>query len=194
MGTLPLQAATRRFQVDQEKSRVVVHVGRAGLLSFAGHEHEVLALRFSGEVTVDPETLGASSVQLRFEAGGLGVSERGEPPGDAAKVQARMLGPDVLDVLRFPAILFEGAGPSGRQAGPPGVWELELAGQLRVRNVVRSLRLPVRVELEQDRMTARGQVELRQSDFGIRPVSVAGVVKVEDRLRVDYIIVASAVP
>ena len=42
------------------------------------------------------------------------------------------------------------------------------------------------------RMVARGRTSLKQSDFGIKPISVAGVVKVKNELAIDYEIVARA--
>src|SRR5262249_2579681 len=36
-------AAPRRYAIDPASSRVLIQVGRAGVLGFAGHEHEVIA-------------------------------------------------------------------------------------------------------------------------------------------------------
>jgi hypothetical protein len=53
--------------------------------------------------------------------------------------------------------------------------------------------LPLRVELSGDTLTANGRLVLRQSEYGISPVTVAGVVKVKDELTIDYAIVATRV-
>jgi polyisoprenoid-binding protein YceI len=102
-----------------------------------------------------------------------------------------MLGPKVLDAARFPAISFQSTRVAGKPVGS-GVYELELQGELTVRGVARPLTLPLRVELAEDRLVAHGRTSLRQSDFGITPISVAGVVKVKDELAIDYEIVARA--
>src|SRR5581483_6241840 len=91
-------AGARTFVVDATQSRIVVQVGRAGVLSFAGHEHRVGATRIEGRIVADPADLAASSVEIQVDAAGLQVDPRNEGD-DAPKVQARMDGPDVLDVV-----------------------------------------------------------------------------------------------
>ena len=110
----PAGAATRAFAVDPGASSVRVHVGKSGVFAFAGHPHEVAAERFEGRVDADPDDLARSSVELSFEASGLKVSARGEPQGDAPKVQEVMAGPKVLDESRFPTVRFRSRQVSGR--------------------------------------------------------------------------------
>src|ERR1700724_2964837 len=104
------------YVVDPARSAVVIHVGRAGLFKFAGHEHEILAPRLEGEVQADPSDLGRSSVRLALEATALKVSGQGEPPEDVPKVQARMVGPELLDVAHFPSVTFRSTKLEGREA------------------------------------------------------------------------------
>lgn len=186
-------AGPASYVVDPAASLVTIHVGKGGLFKFAGHEHDVLAPSLSGTVLVEPEHLGASSVTLSFEAAALQVSEKGEPPDDVPKVQEKMVGPDLLDVVRFPSIGFESRQVSGKQAAP-GVYDLEITGDLSLHGVTRPLALKLRVELQGHTLTATGQAILRQTDFGLRPISVAGVVKVKNEVEVDYTIVARRQP
>ena len=46
------------------------------------------------------------------------------------------------------------------------------------------------MRLAEHALTAAGELELKQSRWGIRPVSVAGVVKVKNELRVEWTVVA----
>ena len=184
-------AAERAYSVTGSESRFLIQVGRSGLFKFAGHEHEVLARSFTGRILADPEALERSSVSLSFKSAALQVSGRDEPAEDVPKVQEAMLGPKVLDVARFPEISFQSTRVAGQIVGS-GVYELELQGELTVRGVVRPLTLSLRVELANDRLVASGRTSLRQSDFGITPISVAGVVKVKNELAIDYEIVARA--
>jgi polyisoprenoid-binding protein YceI len=69
-------------------------------------------------------------------------------------------------------------------------WDLQLQGDLGLHGVTRRLTVPVRVEVIGDTLKAVGSAVLRQNEFGIKPVSVAGVVKVKNELRVDFSIVA----
>ncbi len=169
---------------------MVAHVGKSGLFGFAGHEHDVLATRIEGEVAAVPEDLARSRLSLRFEVAGLQVDEKKEPAGDGPKVQQAMLGPKLLDAARFPTVLFESTAVSGRAAGE-AVHQLEIAGDLTLHGVTRRLTLTVRVELRGERLEAKGKLTLRQTAFGLSPISVAGVVKVKDEISIDFTIAAT---
>ena len=69
-----------------------------------------------------------------------------------------------------------------------------MTGNLELRGVKKSIALKVRVETSGPRLTAVGRASLKHSDFGITPVSVAGVVKVKDELAIDFRIVARSAP
>ena len=181
--------ATRTYVVDAAASSVRIHVGRAGAFSFAGHKHEVAAPAVTGNVVADPADLAAASVSLVFDAGALVVLPEGEPAGDAPKVQEAMRGPKVLDVTRFPSIVFRSGRVAGRASGA-GAYDLEVAGEMTLHGVTRSLTLPVRVELSGDVLTASGTAVLRHDHFGMKPVSVAGLVKVKNEIGVTFRIVA----
>ncbi len=187
----PVLAASHTYVVDSGASSVRVHVGKSGALSFAGHTHEVSAPSLSGEVAADPADLGASRVSLAFEAGALTVLPQGEPAGDPPKVEATMRGPKVLDVGRFPSITFKSQSVSGRAAASGG-YDLQVAGDLTLHGVTRAMALPVNVEVSGDTLTASGTTVLRHDQFGMEPVSVAGVVKVKNEIQVVYRIVARA--
>jgi len=80
---------------------------------------------------------------------------------------------------------------SGRPAGL-AAYLLDVSGQITLHGVTRPLSLPVRVELAGDTLTASGKAVLRHDDFGMKPVSVAGVVKVKNEIGIDYRILARA--
>ncbi len=185
--------AEEAFVVDSAASSLRISVGRAGLFSFAGHEHEVLATAIEGRIVANPEEAARSWVELRFETSGLKVEGKGEPAGDAPKVQAKLAGPEVLNVARFPEVTFRSTAVEARQA-PDGSWNLRVTGDVTIKGVSRSLVLPLRVQMAEGVLTATGQTVLKQREFGITPVSVAGVVKVKNELALDYKIVARVAP
>ena len=182
----PASAAPRTYVIDAAASAVRIHVGKSGVFGFAGHTHDVLAERFEGRVEADTEDLARSSVELSFEASGLKVSAEGEPAGDVPKVQDVMSGPKVLDVTRFPAIRFRSQRISGRRVAE-GVYELQVTGELSLHGVVRTVTVPVRVELAGNTLTASGKTTLGQRAFGIEPVSAGGgTVKVKNELGIEF--------
>lgn len=186
---LPAVAAGQSFTVVDRESAVVIHVGKAGLFGFAGHEHEVVAPVAEGRIVADTAALERSSVTLAFETTAFRVTGKGEPAQDVPKVQEAMAGPKVLDVTRFPGIRFTSNLVSGRLLDG-GAYELRVTGELALHGVTRTLTLPVRVEVAGETLTARGRTALKQSDFGMRPLSVGGVVKVKDELALEFHIVA----
>jgi polyisoprenoid-binding protein YceI len=194
LGLLPALsgAAERIYVVDAGASAVTIHVGKSGLASFAGHEHEVAARRFQGEVVADPADPTRASLRLEFDAASLEVTGRGEPAKDVPKVQEAMQGPKVLDVARFAAIGFRSRQVAGRETAP-GVYELRITGAFSLHGAERELVVPARVELSGDTLVASGELAFKQTAFGIKPVSAgAGMVKVKDELEVVFRFVARA--
>ena len=179
----PSAAEGRRYVLDAARSSLTVRTGRAGLFGFAGHEHLVLATRIRGEVEADPTSLASSSVSVTVDAASLVVQADGEGD-DVPKVQARMVGPDLLDVGRFPEIAFRSRTVTGTAAGAS--FDLVVSGDLTLHGATKPCIFRVKVELSGDTLTATGKGVLRQTTFGLVPVSVGGVVKVKDEVALDY--------
>jgi polyisoprenoid-binding protein YceI len=192
-GGARLQAEPVTYVVDPAASHVRVHLRRAGLMRFLGHDHDIEAPVAEGRIEVMDDDPVRSTVALRFLAARLGIVPGTEPAGDIRKVEERMRGPEVLDVARYPEIAFTSTEVRS-----------EARGGMRFRLVVRgtlALRgrsFPVDVPLEVDRrgagLEARGGLSLDLRDVGIAPPSVAGVVKVASRFRLEFEIRGSARP
>jgi polyisoprenoid-binding protein YceI len=166
---------------------VTVQVEKGGVFSFAGHEHEVVAPATDGQVTLDRADMTKSAVRLVFDAAAMKVTGKGEPADDVPEVQRVMLSDRVLDVQRYPTITFESRAIS-RASGSA----LRIDGDLTLHGMTKRISVPVQLQLEADRLTAQGKVEVRQTDFGMRPVTAAGgSVKVKDEVTVTFAITAS---
>jgi polyisoprenoid-binding protein YceI len=174
---------SRQYALDSKASQIAIHVGKSGLFGFAGHEHEVVAGSFHGKVVVDPDQIGRSTVEISIDAASLRVTGQGEPAKDVTEVQAAMVGPECLDVRRFPTIRFVSKSVT---AGPAGARDLTIRGELTLHGVTREIAIPARLELSADSLTATGATTLRQKDFGITPISKAGVVNVKDELALRW--------
>jgi polyisoprenoid-binding protein YceI len=182
------------YRVDPTSSEVLVQVGKAGLFKFAGHTHEVAAPIGEGRIEADAADLSRSSVTLTFQASALRVTGKGDPPEDVPKVQEAMVGPKVLDAPRFAQIVFTSRKVSGRALGGTA-FELQVEGELALHGVTKPLSVPVRIDKAADgTMTATGRTVLKQTDFGIKPVSVAGVVNVKNELDLSFRVVARPAP
>jgi polyisoprenoid-binding protein YceI len=179
-------AAPRTFAIDGNKSSATAHLGKTGIGSFAGHEHNVVAQTIQGEVVLDLEELSRSSVDLIVDARSLKISEQGEPQGDASLVTQAMRGPDVLDVARYATIHFRSLEVTGKLAAP-GSFDLTIAGELSLHGTVKRFTVPVRLELRGETLIATGKMVVKQTDFGIEPSSAAGgLVRVEDEVALSF--------
>jgi polyisoprenoid-binding protein YceI len=190
----PAAAQGQRFLIDPEATQVTVNVGRSGLLAFAGHTHEIAAPAIAGEVWFDTTEIARSSVTIEFDAAALRVTGKGEPAEDVPEVQEVMLGERVLDVQQYPTIRFQSTRvTAGGQAGD--VLDLRVAGELTLHGVTREVTLPIEVRVASDGLTAAGTVRVRQTDFGISPVTAgAGTVRVRDEVEIVFRIVARLSP
>ena len=169
---------------------ILLNVGRSGLFGFAGHDHEVAVPAFAGNVMLDRADANRSSLSIQFDAAALTVTGKGEPPEDVPEVQRVMLSDRVLDVQRHPKITFVSRSISVVE-GSTNRMMLRVSGQLTLRGVALPVTVPVEVQLSGDRLTATGKATVRQTLFGMRPVSAgAGTVKVKDAVEVIFTVVA----
>ncbi len=182
--------APRVMTIDAASSRVEISVGRSGVFGFAGHNHEVIAPAVSGRVSFDPADWTRSSVSVKFDASALKVTGKGDPPQDVPKVQEVMLSDQVLDVKRFPAISFESRSVSARPHGA-GAFDLVIEGDLTLHGVTRPLTVRATSNLDPRGMTVRGAFAIKQTDFGMEPVTAAGgTVRTKDEVGVQFAIAA----
>jgi polyisoprenoid-binding protein YceI len=87
-------------------------------------------------------------------------------------------------VNRFPEILFDSESAERSEAG---AWTVR--GQLTLHGQTR----PLTTTVSGAQGHYKGSLALKQSDFGIAPIKVAGgAVKVKDQLTIDFDIVARA--
>ncbi len=179
------------YRVVPDKSLLRIEVGKGGAFGFvAGHTHEVEG-RIQGRITADARDLSAAEIQLTIRAADLRVSGKGEPPDDVPKVQERMLGPDVLDVARFPEITFRSTSVAVG-ARRDATAELRVTGEVTLHGRTKPITAPVHVQIDGGSLTASGTLTVKQSDFGIKPVSVGGVVNVKDALTIHFSVKADA--
>ena len=186
-----LQAQPQVYEVDSAASRVRIHLGRAGLMKFLGHDHEIEAPVAEGRVEVVDGDPARSSVALRFESARLAIVPGSEPADDIPKVEERMRGPEVLEVAGHPEIAF--ASRSVRSQTRDGTrTRIVVAGTLTLRGRAFPVEVPLEVVRAAHGIVARGGTALNLRDLGIEPPSVAGVVKVANRFRLEFEIQATA--
>ena len=190
---LPGAASAKDWVIDTARSRVIVHVLPAGLLSGALHEHHFRPESWSGEISWDPERPAALKLEARFSADSLRDEQSKLSPRDLAKVEGQTRGPEVLDAKQFPRIVFKAeTAEAGEPPGSDGAFRGSLAGSLTLHGQTRPLRLEVKGRVTADRLEASATSTFRQSDFGMKPYKTAlGTIAVRDEVSVEIAIVAS---
>jgi polyisoprenoid-binding protein YceI len=180
------------YSVDPARSRVEIHVYKEGVFKAFGHDHEIAAKELAGQVQFDPAKIDQSTVSLKIPTKSITVIDPGESEKDRHDVQATMEGEKVLDVAKFPEITFTSTSVTSAKKTPDG-WELTLAGKLSLHGVEKPVSFPLRVRADARELRGEGELSILQTDYGITPVKVGGgSVKVKDKLKITFNIVAAA--
>jgi YceI-like domain len=161
--------------IDTERSSLTVHVGRAGLLSGAAHEHWVDAPIAGGTIAANGST---PAVRFTVDAHRLSVRpQTGVAEKDRAEVQSNMQS-KVLESHAYPDIVFRST--EVRRTGGL-VWKV--FGDLTLHGVTR----PVSVDVTRQNDAYVGTVRIKQTEFGIQPIKIGGgVVRVKDELEISF--------
>ena len=168
-----LTARAQERPIDTKLSMITVRVHKSGLFSGLGHDHEVAAPVTNGTVNV-----AARQVELRITASSLGVRDPDASDKDRNEIQKTMLGPKVLDVVQYPEILFR-----SDESDPAGTDSWRVRGNLTLHGQVRS----VAVEVRERGGHYVGSSRLKQTDFGITPIKVAGgTVQVKNEIEIEF--------
>ncbi len=195
LACAPLFAEPVKLAVDYSSSFVVVRIYKGGLFGFlAGHEHGIIATEWSADICYDKEDPGASGVSLSISVNSLRIDteearrqaglnpKNGPGPDDVRKIQKTMLAPENLAAEGYPEIRFRTT--SVEQKGND---TLLLTGPVTIRRRTRTVSVPARVDRLEGGVTRfSGKVSLKQSDYGIEPASVGGLVKVKNKVDLQF--------
>ncbi len=194
-------AQDMRLKIDRGQSYIVATTRKGGFLSAfgAGHEHGVLATEWSVEACMDPGAISASRAAVVIPTASLridtprarelaGLQSAGPKPSDVATIQEKMLGPNVLAAASYPRIGFQVT--EVRRNGESG---LALKGPLTIRGVTHNISVPVSISAPgTGTYRFEGKFQVKQTDYGMTPESIAGAVTVKDQVDVHFVIVAAA--
>src|SRR5580700_1096860 len=129
-----LGVSAQPHNVDTQKSTLTIHIGKTGVFSVLGHEHEVRAPIHSGAA----ETGSHPAVEIHVDARQLRVIDKDASEKDRAEVQKTMLGPEVLDTESHHEIVFKSTDP---ESAGQGHWTLR--GNLTLRGQTRRVTIQV---------------------------------------------------
>lgn len=164
----------RIARIDLGQSRMTVSVYKEGIFSFAADNHEVTAPLAAGSYN-DAD----KSVEVTVDATKMQVQD---PPSRRDQVQANMVGPEVLDVSKYPTIVFRSTQII---ANDPTHWKVH--GNLTLHGQAHPIDFDVTRTSGTD---FSGNAIIRQTDFGITPIKIAGgTVRVKDDVKVSFDVV-----
>ncbi len=178
-----------QYKISARESRFIVRAFAGGLLSALAHDHTIAIREFSGEARFTFVTVEPASLQLTIKADSLEVMDK-VSEGDRNRIEDTMRS-EVLEVDRYPEIVFRSTSVSASLIDG-AKHQTKITGELTLHGVTRPLTMDASVTFYEASLRAQGQFVLRQSDFGIKPVSVAGgTVKVKNELKFSFDIVAN---
>jgi polyisoprenoid-binding protein YceI len=185
----PSPASTRaRFVIDARRSRFTVQAFATGVLSAMGHNPTIGIRNFSGEVEFDREAMKADGLRLVIPTGSLEVLDDIRDR-DRLEMEKLMRG-DVLEVAKYPQIAYEASDISLAKMDN-ALYSANITGQLNFHGVTRHQPIAARIMDSGEMLRISGDFTLRQSDFQIKPVSVAGgALKLKDELKFTFEMIA----
>ena len=162
--------------VDTQKSTLTIRVYKSGFFSAFAHDHEISASIDSGSFIEENP-----AVEILIDASKLKVLDKESSADERDKIQIRMLSSEVLDSDQFKEIRFHST--QVERAGE-GIWQV--TGDLTLHGQTH----PVAFRVQKSNGHYQGVAELKQTAFGMTPISIAGgSVKVKDQVRIEFDVV-----
>ena len=177
-----------RYQIDSRLSRFTVQAFAGGFLSGFGHNPSFAVRDFSGEANFSPDNPQEGTLMLKILAASMEVTNDVSEK-DRREIE-RTMKEEVIQTSQFPEIVYQGSVASASESGE-GRYRVNLTGQLNLHGVTHEQAVVADLSLNGETFRAFGNFSVLQSNYGIKPVSVAGgALKVKDELKCSFDIVA----
>ena len=177
-----------RFVIDATASRFTVQAFATGLLSSFGHNPKIGIRDYEGEIQLVPDTLEKAFVRVTVRTNTMDVLD--EMKSDDRKKLEQLMYGEVLAVERFPVAVYESKAIEVQKLSED-LLVARVAGELSFRGVTQSHSFDARVSRMGTLLRISGEFPLRQSDYGIKPVSFAGgALRLKDEVKLNFELVA----
>jgi polyisoprenoid-binding protein YceI len=160
-----------RYVLDKTAGRFTVQAFATGLLSGFGHNPTIGIRDYQGEVSFVPSTYERAFVRVTVKLAPLEVLD--EMKRDDRQKLERAMFDEVLEVAKFPEALFESNQVNVRKASEE-LLQVTTTGNLTFHGVTQSHSFDARVQDMGTMLRISAEFLLKQSDYGIKPVSFAG--------------------
>ena len=183
------------YRIDPQASTLHILVYRGGKFAKLGHNHVVSSKSLTGRVWMHGE-LAQSGFEIAFPVADLIVDDPETrraagsefppeiPDADKQGTRKNMLRAEVLDAENYPRVELKSVKVEG------ALPDLQVTAHITIKQASRDVVVPVKVTVEGDRLIASGEFPIQQTEFGMKPFSVAmGALEVKDRLDVRFNVV-----
>jgi polyisoprenoid-binding protein YceI len=185
------------YDVNPADSTLHILVYRGGALARLGHNHVMTVRDLQGRIW-SHAMFAKSGFDISFPVAQMIVDDPDArraagsdfppdvPEADREGTRKNMLRAEVLNAEQYPRIELKSVTLAGTAQGP------EVTARITIRNASRDVLLKPSVRIDGNRLTATGELDLLQSEFGIKPFSAAlGALSVQDRLHVKFSVLAT---
>lgn len=173
-----------RYEIDPSASRFRVQAFATGLLSAFGHNPTIAIRDYQGSIEFVPDTFEKAYVKLTIQTHRMEVLDEMKRD-DRQKLEQEMYG-NVLDVDRYPTTMFESQDVSVQKLDTD-LLQARVKGELSFHGVTRTEVIEARAASMGSTLRVSGDFNLRQSDYGIKPVSFAGgALRLKDELKFKF--------
>src|SRR5215813_7857391 len=160
------------YRIDAAASKFTAQAFAEGLFSMFGHDPVIGIKDFEGEAEFVPETFESASLKLTINALSLAVVN-GIKEKDRREIE-RTMREEVLETGTYPEIVFESRNISLSRIGNDR-YRARVIGDLTLHGVTQSnIWLNGEVTMNAEGLRAKGDFAVKQTDYKIKLVSVAG--------------------
>jgi polyisoprenoid-binding protein YceI len=182
------KASLAHYVVDTKASRFTAQAFATGILSAVGHNPTIGIRDFSGDVHFNPETLQSSGFHLNIKTASLSVQDDISDK-DRREIE-RLMNEQVLEITKNPEIIYDAPTISITKLGD-SLYSAALDGTLTFHGVTSKQSVTARIAVFGTMLRASGDFTLKQTDYQIKLISVAGgALKLKDELKFSFEMIA----
>jgi polyisoprenoid-binding protein YceI len=179
-----MRLATVRYVIGTSSSRFTVQAIATGILSAFGHNPKIGMRDYEGEIQFVPETYDEAEVRVTVRTGAMEVLD--EMKSDDRKKLEQTMYEEVLEVQRFPTASYESKQITVQKLSDD-LLVAHATGDLSFHGTTQAHSFDARVTRMGTMLRISGEFSLRQSDYGIKPVSfAAGTLRLKDELKFNF--------
>jgi len=188
-----MQAAQRglaplKFTIDPAASRFTVQAFVTGMLSAFGHSPTMSIRDFDGQLSFIPESFEKAQLRMTLKTTSLEVLD--DMKNDDRRQLVQKMNAEVLEIDRFQTAEYTSNGIIVQKTNN-GALSAHMDGDLAFHGVTHRQAIDARVAEMGSTLRISGEFSLRQSDYGIKPVSFAGgMLRLKDELKFKFELMA----